>query len=576
MGVIHYTGRLATPGPGSVWSGRVEELARAVDRALEACSADTGYGSLACGADLLVASRLLARGGTLHVFVPQSIEWFLERSVRPGGAAACAEFERLRAEAASFTIVRCREAEDDGAIFARVSRHAMGAALAEARTRGSHAVQIAVLPGGERGKVSGSDIRLWEALGGRTVVVGADDAGGGEPGAGRGHTDWRVGPLDVEEELEVACRAASLGMQEFAAFGAARILEVLAKRATQALRGGAPPAETHRCLEYLRAARHAGESVLCCAHALRRLGNDVRHVSRPIGPEEGWLGLALLAPVLRWHSAAVGGGDGSGLADGLPPAVADLERAVMETLAAEKGEALARVADALGTRLDGLVPLALIMAERAVDFELWPLAERLLHRLRGVGRARRRAEDLEALMWSRRGRPDKAVALLETACASGRRYVDAERSGILAGAWKRIWLRDGDGRALKRAARLYLETWEHTADVYAGVNAAACALWLGQVRTSRRIAQQTLTSMSLPDRPNRGVMEAGFYYVATAAELMLLCGDSRSSLWEEKALSLGRGVPIEVFRRQMALHRQRLGESMPVGPKQGCRRRRRG
>jgi len=575
MGVIHYTGRLVTPEPGSVRPGRMEELARAVDRALEACSADTGYGSLACGTDLLVASRLLARGGTLHVFIPQSVEWFLEHSVRPGGAAACAEFKRLQAEAASFTIVRCREAEDDGAIFARVSRHAMGAALAEARARGSHAVQIAVLPGKARGEVSGSDIQLWKALGGRTVVVSADDAGGGEPRAGRGHADWCVGPLDVKEEFDAACRAASLGMQEFAAFGAARILEVLAKRATQALRGRAPPAETHRCLEYLRAARHAGESVLSCAHALRRLGNDVRHVSRPIGPEEGWLGLALLVPVLRWHSAAVGGGEGSGLADGLPPAVADLERAVMETVGVEKGEALARVADALGTRLDGLVPLALIMAERAVDFELWPLAERLVYRLRSAGRARRRAEDLEALMWSRRGQPDKAVALLEAACASGRRHVDAERSGILAGAWKRIWLRDGDEKALKRAARLYLETWKHTADIYTGVNAAACALWLGQVRTSQRIAQQTLTSMSLPDRPNRAVMEAGFYYVATAAELMLLCGDSRSSLWEDKALSLGRGVPVEVFRRQMALHRQRLGESMSVEQKYGCRRRRR-
>ena len=48
-------------------------------------SALVAYGSLACGADMLVAEAILARGGELHVVLPFAEEDFLKTSVHVGG-----------------------------------------------------------------------------------------------------------------------------------------------------------------------------------------------------------------------------------------------------------------------------------------------------------------------------------------------------------------------------------------------------------------------------------------------------------------------------------------------------------
>src|SRR3990170_8207932 len=79
--VIHYCGHMLSAG----W--HVEnELAQAIHSILHECEVLVAYGSLACGADILVAEAILARGGELHVVLPFDEEDFLRASVHVGGA----------------------------------------------------------------------------------------------------------------------------------------------------------------------------------------------------------------------------------------------------------------------------------------------------------------------------------------------------------------------------------------------------------------------------------------------------------------------------------------------------------
>ena len=62
-----------------------KEIARSIDSILAETGALIAYGPLACGADILVAEAILARGGELHVVLPFAEEDFLRTSVHVGG-----------------------------------------------------------------------------------------------------------------------------------------------------------------------------------------------------------------------------------------------------------------------------------------------------------------------------------------------------------------------------------------------------------------------------------------------------------------------------------------------------------
>ena len=152
---------------------------------IEAAVADLGpteaFGPLACGADILIAESVLARGGALHVVLPFCEEDFISQSVLSGGEGWLARYRECRARCASIHFATPGQYVDDDNQFAYGSRLAMGLAALRARERRAEAVQLAVISGTAQSfsktglAGTSADIAIWRGLGHRTVTVEAGE-----------------------------------------------------------------------------------------------------------------------------------------------------------------------------------------------------------------------------------------------------------------------------------------------------------------------------------------------------------------------------------------------------------------
>lgn len=166
--VIHYCGHMLSAG----WQVE-EELAQGIRSILSEFDVLIAYGSLACGADIMIAEAILARGGELHIVLPFAEDDFLKTSVLIGGSEWSARYESARQAAASITFATQMRYVADDEQFAYCSKLMMG--LARLRSRIMHAdlFQLAVWDGEPPRGISGtaSDCAEWARQGGQTRVV---------------------------------------------------------------------------------------------------------------------------------------------------------------------------------------------------------------------------------------------------------------------------------------------------------------------------------------------------------------------------------------------------------------------
>ena len=170
--VAHFTGHMFAA------DATAEARLRAdFDRLLEEEAIGFAYGALACGADLLFAEAVLARGAELHVVLPFDEQDFLAQSVLPGGEAWVDRYRACMAQAASTTLASQMEYFGDPAQYGYGSRMAMGMARLRAHHLGAESVQVAVWDGkasnGPAG--TGADVAAWTAQAARSRIV---DPGG--------------------------------------------------------------------------------------------------------------------------------------------------------------------------------------------------------------------------------------------------------------------------------------------------------------------------------------------------------------------------------------------------------------
>ncbi|MEM1133724.1 MAG: adenylate/guanylate cyclase domain-containing protein [Pseudomonadota bacterium] len=151
---------------------RVEDVLNRLDIAI-------GFGPLACGADIVIAEALLARGAELHVVLPFAEEDFIAESVLSGGSEWLERYKTCRENAASFNLATASTYVGDDNQFAYNTLYAMGLASLRATERGCKAVQIAVV-NDELASLSltgiagtKADMRLWRALGRESVTIPA-------------------------------------------------------------------------------------------------------------------------------------------------------------------------------------------------------------------------------------------------------------------------------------------------------------------------------------------------------------------------------------------------------------------
>ena len=166
--VIHYCGHMLAAG----WHVE-KELAEGIRSILDECDVLVAYGALACGADILVAEAILARGGELHIVLPFQEEDFLRVSVHVGGGEWADRYAKARNAAASVTFATQMRYVDDDEQFAYCSKLMMGLARLRARIMYTDVFQLAVWDGVAAKGIAGtaSDCAEWARQGGLTRVV---------------------------------------------------------------------------------------------------------------------------------------------------------------------------------------------------------------------------------------------------------------------------------------------------------------------------------------------------------------------------------------------------------------------
>jgi len=167
--VIFYCGHMFSDLEG----GQEAVLAAAIDKTLADDNVTVGFGALARGSDILIAERLLDRGGELNVVLPFRREEFIARSV-DGAGVWVARFEACLAKASSVTIATELGLDDDPWTFAYGSAIAMGLARLRARHLSTEVVQLAIwdqVAGPDPTAGTGVDVAAWQNSGGTSRIL---------------------------------------------------------------------------------------------------------------------------------------------------------------------------------------------------------------------------------------------------------------------------------------------------------------------------------------------------------------------------------------------------------------------
>ena len=173
--VIHYCGHMTAP-PGAPARFPHEQQAAVTAQVRERFRArrvGVAHGSLACGADIIIAEVALELGAELHLVLPFDAEEFIAISVAPGGPDWTERFRRCLAAAASVTVASDSAYNGDDVLFAYAARIAMGQALIRAAGIDARTWQLAVFDGDGGPEKAGTahDISQWQRAGGTTEVL---------------------------------------------------------------------------------------------------------------------------------------------------------------------------------------------------------------------------------------------------------------------------------------------------------------------------------------------------------------------------------------------------------------------
>ncbi len=173
--VLHYCGHMTAPAgsPARFPHDQQAAVAAQVREHLRARRIGFAHGSLANGADIIIAEVALELGAELHLVLPFEIEEFVAISVAPGGPGWSERFQRCLTAATSVTVASDSAYNGDNVLFAYAARIAMGLAMNRAASIDARTWQLAIFDGedGTNQAGTGHDIRQWAHAGGTTVIV---------------------------------------------------------------------------------------------------------------------------------------------------------------------------------------------------------------------------------------------------------------------------------------------------------------------------------------------------------------------------------------------------------------------
>lgn len=318
-------------------------------------------------------------------------------------------------------------------------------------------------------------------------------------------------------------------------FYGGRILEALSGRAVERAGGEAKP-NPFANLTYLAEATLLKRDAAYWAHGLRRLGNEVRHLNRPIGMGEAELASQLVERWLAWYFC------GFEIGDRLPRLTADAGK---KPLFPAKDRVLASLLLAIDDPEErhqlqqGLTPeqqealvqaptAACVLAERWIEAGALDQAKALIDALGDKLKDELRFLQLMALHANRAKDGERTIALLRPKVSAG--LQDEETMGILAGGYKRLWARTQKPETLKESHRLYRQGFRagKESSYYLGINAATTAFLLGDLKAAAELGAKVaaiIETQSAPARKlGRDPLREDYWLAATLAEAQLLAG----------------------------------------------------
>jgi tetratricopeptide (TPR) repeat protein len=375
------------------------------------------------------------------------------------------------------------------------------------------------------------------------------------------------------EELDLLGKVWKVGASEAVILYSSRILEALAPDALRAAHLEPRP-NVFANLVTLQQYNLISSVTAYWAHALRRLGNQVRHIRSRVGPRDADLAVLFMERWLEWFFCWFRYGPRLDrlTPDGQP------DRLVAAVKARDLMEALEDLDSNLETLLHQVhagpnsemlqVPiLTAVLAELLLERDELDSARAVLDVALRYFPDDLRLQQLAGLYWSRSGGLPEALRYLQPLYEQYRD--DEETAGITAGVYKRLWRLDNNDREwLEKAYRIYRQSWERSlkTNAWLGVNASTTALWLGRPLESRRLAEEVRQllhrrSAALASQENDAEILFNYWDQVTLAEAELLSGESGTArrLYHQ---ALSRHADRQ--RGNVAISLQQLDEILPA------------
>jgi hypothetical protein len=351
---------------------------------------------------------------------------------------------------------------------------------------------------------------------------------GGEAGHAADEWMYSTEHFDLRSDLANLDRVHKAGAAEATIFYCARILEALAAGSLQRL-GVTPSDNVLTNLQRLQNFDPGPRTTHYCANALRRYGNEVRHIKRAITTDDADIALLFAERFVDWffRSSPTKPGPGTGGRSLVLSRRVEM-RNVLSLIDNPDVGPETIVDSLLGERSGELLEtpaLPAIVIERLLDSAAYSHARAVLTAALARFPDDLRLRQLTVLLPSRAGDLAGAIAALEELPAKAR--YDEESIGITAGVYKRMWRSEMQPEWLIRSHAKYLDGWRRSKQTnsYLGINAAATALWMGQPARSRELARGVRDLLRGPTRAPTLRASRIFWEDVTLAEAELLLGE---------------------------------------------------
>ncbi len=385
--------------------------------------------------------------------------------------------------------------------------------------------------------------------------------------------DYQDPPFRLANDLACAVRVRSVKAPEAVIMYCARILEAMAPRVLRELEL-IPGNSVFSNLLVLARYQLMPPVELTWAHALRSLGNKIRHMTGDLKQTDADLALFFTECWLEWffcENPPKKRRLKSLTRDGQPLRLctnADLEPVIKVVRDLETNRKCTPVkALKLGARTCHMTPVIPALLAGAMIGQKWfTEAQEILTEALEIHPDDLRLKQLVGLSYSRQRNLHEALKWLEPLIKLHRD--DDETDGILAGVYKRLWDDTQDRRLLERAHSAYRQGWEREkTNSYLGINAAATALWLDRMPLARRLATEVEALFSEGDqalrRSGRDPQTMGDYWTqATWPEAMLILGRLAEARRLYRAAFAGDGAlpgDAKVTREQAVKILRKLG-----------------